>query len=760
MTDTDFLRASRAARRFDKAFAGGLTTVARAATGKRKLRVRAGNLSCTDGRDIYLRPLIELGDELRHEKSLCSKRDEETSVMLCSACSRDDLVLATAFHEMAHIIYESFGQPGDERLEALMARAIGEGRNPDDVKAAAKLGGHVAIAGMLDPHLPWAFNVFEDSRVNALMRAERPGFARMRQAMMHKVTSEGIDGPDGEKVPWRDNAPHLQAGIAAMSMADKTSNVWRPALNPDHVDVIYEDPICQQLAAEIDDVDDSYDVLGVAESLIDRFRELGVLPPKSDGEDQEDDDGNADGDSADGDDDGGEGDQTGDGGAGNTGRSQGQGGRGAGDPADGGADDDDDDSDADSGSQGTSGQGDGDDEDGDARSGGDTPTDEQFAEEVEKAIGAASGHPDGQPTDEDYEAEADGQGGVGGGNPGHNDDEYMDQIFKVAIQQGNWFDEPSTEISGVQFRTFDDPTSSGQYGHLITSHQADQSERKGVLEIVPGVVGPVVSRLRKAFDANKAGGYEQNLTRGRVSRRGLARKLVNDDPRVYRKKNDVTDKSYHVVIMMDMSGSTRDNAKYRAEQWARYRSEPFDPKDTFRYPDGSDMLVFDAMKHLASHLGDMFDRLNISFEIHGHSGYLDYVYVSGMPMGSFDIAPAKRADEGWTSETRRKLAGLQGGSANLDGHAMEFGRKQAEKVDVTDRIVIYMSDGEMPAANGPEEREILERECAYMRKTPGIHCLGIGIHCDSPKEFGLDTVIVNTAHDLKVVAERLEALLS
>jgi hypothetical protein len=77
----------------------------------------------------------------------------------------------------------------------------------------------------------------------------------------------------------------------------------------------------------------------------------------------------------------------------------------------------------------------------------------------------------------------------------------------------------------------------------------------------------------------------------------------------------------------------------------------------------------------------------------------------------------------------------------------------------TDRIVIYYTDGEMPAENKEEETQILLREIDLYKKY-GITLVCVGIQTDSPKQYGLPTVRVDSDDDLVKVIKFLDEILT
>src|SRR6478736_841455 len=104
-----------------------LTSYARALTGQRNVRVdmAAQDNGSTDGTRIYYRPPMALGDFTPHSRNICGKRDE-TGKSLCPACVVRDRVLATIYHEIAHICYDSFARTSDDDKRRAVEFAIKE----------------------------------------------------------------------------------------------------------------------------------------------------------------------------------------------------------------------------------------------------------------------------------------------------------------------------------------------------------------------------------------------------------------------------------------------------------------------------------------------------------------------------------------------------------------------------------------------------------------------------------------------------------
>ena len=61
----------------------------------------------------------------------------------------------------------------------------------------------------------------------------------------------------------------------------------------------------------------------------------------------------------------------------------------------------------------------------------------------------------------------------------------------------------------------------------------------------------------------------------------------------------------------------------------------------------------------------------------------------------------------------------------------------------------------MPAMNYEEEVVVLEETCRRIERTPDFIVQGVGIGTDSPKDYGLDTVVVEGPEDVPLVVDAL-----
>jgi len=239
------------------------------------------------------------------------------------------------------------------------------------------------------------------------------------------------------------------------------------------------------------------------------------------------------------------------------------------------------------------------------------------------------------------------------------------------------------------------------------------------------MIGQTVQEARVHLDANARGRRLGNLTAGRVDSRNLAKRIPQQDPRMFQRKLQPKRKSYEFILGFDCSGSTA-----TSDRISRIKRAVYGQAETLT-------------------------RLGIPFSIYAHSAGW-YVDPDADEMPSMDvwIFDVKQPNEPWNAATKTRLAEIRPQAGNLDGHTLEFYRKVAERSGATDVAICYYTDGAMPASNYDEELEILQREIRYCLRQ-GISLLAVGIDTSSPEEHGFETVRVDTDADLPKVIRQL-----
>jgi cobalamin biosynthesis protein CobT len=318
--------------------------------------------------------------------------------------------------------------------------------------------------------------------------------------------------------------------------------------------------------------------------------------------------------------------------------------------------------------------------------------------------------------------------------------------MSVAVIQGQYFEKPSQEIWGVHEHryhqhVYDDE---GSDQSMAWEWWANQSKRVrkggGVLPVedmtVPeDIIGQALAKMRRVFHDNKMVKHIRNQKKGKVDGRVLGRRAPFNDPRIMQRKRKPKKKNYKVIIGIDISGSTYGEEIMLAKRAAMAQAELLNRT-------GVDFAI---MAHTATPLkGGIDEWMKLQLED-------DWNLV-------LDIYIIKDFGEPWNNETKSHLCEMGSVADNLDGHSIEFYRRHIEKQPEEVKIIMYYSDGAMPAANYEEELEVLQREIKTCRRK-GITLMGVGIRTDSPAQHGLDTYQVDTDEDLPGVVDHLEKVM-
>lgn len=298
--------------------------------------------------------------------------------------------------------------------------------------------------------------------------------------------------------------------------------------------------------------------------------------------------------------------------------------------------------------------------------------------------------------------------------------EEEQHAIAVAVIQGLYFETPSVGVSSV----YEHQYAPDARGWDARRFDDDEKIWYGVtcdMDVSEKVLGPALLKTRRIFSDNKNSAYQPNLRSGRVNGKVLGKRAWSDDDRLFSKKRVPAKQDYAVLIMMDISSSNL----------------------------GDNLAL---LKRSVFAQAELCQRVGIKFAIVAHSASMERV---GDEAGfAMHLHHVKEWDEPWTTDIKNRVGDLVGVGGNLDGHAMEYGRKMLGKVEATDKIMMYFTDGKMPAANKEEELEVLQRQIK-LAKRDRITLMGVGMRTDSPVRHGLDTVQVDDDDDLKGVVEHL-----
>lgn len=319
------------------------------------------------------------------------------------------------------------------------------------------------------------------------------------------------------------------------------------------------------------------------------------------------------------------------------------------------------------------------------------------------------------------------------GDVDHGDESQAEsEAVAVAVIQGEYFETPSSIIRGVrEHRNGDTSTKPAKNvangwtpEFWVGRDSLDAYTRRSLgldenIDPSESILGPALLHMRVAFSDNKRAKPVRNLKAGKVNARALGKRAWGEDERLFRRTARPGKRSYFVMIGVDISASTI----------------------------GTNLVL---AKSAAMAQAELLNRMGIDFAMACHSG--NYAPNEGVSM---DVYWIKEPKDPWANRQRELLRSIGPDAANLDGHTIEFYRKVLDRQQATDKIIMYYTDGKMPAENHDEELEILQREIRVCRQK-GYTLMGVGIRTDSPVEHGLDTVQVDEHADIVRVVRHLE----
>lgn len=324
-----------------------------------------------------------------------------------------------------------------------------------------------------------------------------------------------------------------------------------------------------------------------------------------------------------------------------------------------------------------------------------------------------------------------------------DDAEYADLyegLLALALGQVGIFDGPSENVATTEIAEFPMRGIRWQPEYTCEALKISQADLPTAFAPAETLIGSALLHARTVFDANKRSHRDTNRRSGKVNTRVLGRRAPVGDDRLFAKKVVPKKRDYFLVLGGDASGSTdryERNAKIKRSIHAQ---------------------------------AEVLHRLNLSWAGYMHSAYwsslTDFRAAGSRKLSMAGghliwnyLLPFKEEHESWNDHTKTKLASVNPISQNLDGHTLEAYRKIAMRNAATDRIVVYYTDGEMPAANKDEELEILYREIDLYKKY-SIDLVCVGIQTDSPLKYGLPTVRVDSDEDIVKVIKFLDEILT
>ncbi|USH45088.1 CobT-like cobalamin biosynthesis protein [Gordonia phage Camerico] len=296
-----------------------------------------------------------------------------------------------------------------------------------------------------------------------------------------------------------------------------------------------------------------------------------------------------------------------------------------------------------------------------------------------------------------------------GNQGGHEMKREIDRAMDKATMQAEDFDSFSRDVGKL---------------NVITGNKGPGYSANAGSRVDTGDKAPIASALlkaRKVFGDSKLDKYQRNQKAGRLAT-GKLYKVTTGSDKVFQKKLRAEGVDFEVVIGLDVSGST---------------SGP---------PIGK-------IKSIGYYTAELLHKVGVEFSLYAHttSGFGSF-WSEGLDQSMHEIKAPRRP---WNDASVDKLQSLCAGNGSLDGHNFEFYRKILDKSSAKKKLIIYFTDGSIPETNHEEEVVILNRELELCRAN-GYAVLAVGVNTDSPKKYGLDTVLVRSGTDVKKVIDEVE----
>lgn len=679
----------------------------------------------TDGKVIRLIPPIGLGDHVDHDRLVCGDRDPVTDKMKCEACDRMDRIFSTFIHETAHIVHGSFDSLTDEERRVALDRILRERKGSFAERARILLEtsgdiGFMPVATMISPYLPMLLNCMEDARVNNEAMVKMPGLRRSFNADVREVMTNGVEDANGDRHPWSERGRNAQAMIGSYLVAAGLADMLQYL--DEEIQELYNDRRLRMVVEGVnfaDSVSGSFEVAWLTfEALVER----GFLRREKDDDDPQ---GQAQSPSSSA-----------------SGDEQGQAGS---DPESQSSEPQQASSDDDKSGNGNGPEHDKSDDESDDPSGSassDDKSDDAAGEESDDAAGedqsdgtddASGGGSPGssqqqEAADEDDDIDAllsDLKVLMGHVAPNMNDNDRKDMI--VVDRQLDTMDAPSIGVSSVLIHQQGKVPNKRNVWHENNSFYAGTPSMDELRDEL--AVGATIREARLIFAENRASHMTRNLRHGQLNPSALHRVPLGDD-KVFRRRKNPDSKDYYALLGLDISGSTKGTrlGMIRKVGWS---------------------------------MGEVFSRTGVKFAMYAHTGFPDQMsrYAEDGQSATVDLYEIKAENEPWNQRTQDRVRLLNAAGANLDGHTLEQYRKLAQRSNATERMIFYLTDGDMPLSNEREETVVLKREietCARL----GIRLIGIGVNTDSPKRHGLDTIRIDRVEELPQLIKDVGARLT
>ncbi|QDK02037.1 hypothetical protein SEA_GIBBLES_78 [Gordonia phage Gibbles] len=726
MNETKEERAVRVVKEFNR-IRPSLSSFASSLAGKR-VEVKAGPVTQTDGKTIFLTPPLTLAHKPEHVRNLCYQRGDDHRE-LCPGCRRIEELYTNLHHELGHIIFNSLNFQIDplEYQSEISDIAVEFG----GISYASKLQKRireknrymqaVELANKLNPYVGQGWNFFEDYRMEELVTIAQPGFATMVWHDAENILVNGIEDLDGKITFWKSRHVDIQSFSAWLFAAQghEIENHFDPKVVAPVRNFIEE-------SQNIPFVNPMHAVL-MSVAFVGFMKQHGFFQEEDD--EQQSEPGRDDGNES-----GGESGESTDG-------------TGSSDRADETAVDADDQGTADS-SNSSRDEGEqtkrntGNNEHDNSSGNSDDTDDRQSGQDLSQSD--SNDKSDGDSTTESNKDDIpdDGTGNGGQNSPVPSEQAPSpEQIgsphqctihVKTSEVQSNEANDDRIDFNDLevskedltaiisQVENYDEYTK--LVGELVYVNPIENLRQKRFKPVDPPNMMSIASSIihaRRVFSESKLDKNYRNLTKGKVDGAILGKRAWGDDERIFKKKLRAQGVDFEVCIGLDLSSSTSSDGLYK------------------------------NIIHIGYSTAELLQKVDVNFSLYGHR--------TGHATGRINqvLLPCKTINEPWDNVAKEKCLSLIPAAGSLDGHNLQVYRKVLERSRARKKLLIYFTDGEIPATLRDKEIPIVQKEIKILRRL-GIAMLGVGLETDSPNEVGMDTVLVTDPTDLKSVLKEIE----
>lgn len=267
---------------------------------------------------------------------------------------------------------------------------------------------------------------------------------------------------------------------------------------------------------------------------------------------------------------------------------------------------------------------------------------------------------------------------------------------------------------------------------------------KNMVEDVEHMVGPLQKDLERAISARSLSQWVPGQRSGRLNAASLSRLAVND-PRVFRRKHEVTSKDVAVELVVDMSGSMSGTKITTASRAAYALAAVLErigiPCEVICFTTGP--AAFDDRAHYereVAKIGRNFSR--------NESLYMPIL---------------KGFDERLLPNVKQRFAWLPHCGDlrnNVDGECIEVAARRLMKRREAGKVMMVLSDGAPHAAGSTGELSKHLKQTVKAITKAGVNVLGIGIQSDAVRQFYPKALVLHDVKELpNLVMKELRAVL-